>query len=228
MQLTRHSDINFYQSDNITKLGVRTVSWIEHGLDNTSDPQHINSLRNQYYTQANNNKTTIDQCISGYYTLREAVGRSVRRFPPSPLALRDQFLRKNEISSVSTAVDIYNLVSLTTGLSIGAHDLSTLSGDIRLDITQGNECFHPLGSKEERILPAGEYAYLDDKNQVLCRMEFRQSAHTCLTRKHLDALFIVQGHQDTSDEMLHSAAQQVSELMKKYCKSQQGKVWQTP
>ncbi|MEJ2141393.1 MAG: phenylalanine--tRNA ligase beta subunit-related protein [Gammaproteobacteria bacterium] len=220
--------MHFYQSNKVTELGIKTVTWIEYGVDNTVTPQDLDSVRKEYYTRAINNKDNIDECIAGYYKLRKSVDRSVRRFPPSPLALQSQFNRKGEIVSISTTVDIYNLVSLSTGLSIGAHDLSAINGDVRLDMTQGNERFHPIGSENERELPAGEYAYLDEQNQVLCRMEYRQSANTCLTHKNMDCLFIVQGHQDTSHEVLHQTADQVSKLLQTWCNSRRGEIWQTP
>ena len=59
-------------------------------------------------------------------------------------------------------------------------------------------------------------------------MEYRQSAHTCLAHKHMDCLFIVQGHLDTSHELLHQVADQVSGLLKIWCNSRRGQIWQTP
>lgn len=220
--------MQFLQTDRTIKLGLKTVSWIERDLDNLGNPEQLKQLREQLYTLARNNTVAIENTIAGYYTLRERIGRSVRRFPPSPIALHGQFKRKSELASISTAVDIYNLVSLATGLSIGAHDLQSIMGNVRLDITCGNESFHPLGSDEVRQVPADEYAYLDDDNRVLCRMEYRQSAMTALSGNSHECLFIVQGHENTSHELLLNAAEQVSELLKAHCGSHRGNVWQTP
>jgi DNA/RNA-binding domain of Phe-tRNA-synthetase-like protein len=220
--------MQFRQTDATIDLGLKTVTWIEHGLDNRGDTDQLTALRGEFYEQARSDNASIEETIDGYCRLRERIGRSIRRFPPSPIALHGQFTRRRELGSISMAVDLYNLVSLATGLSIGAHDLSTVIGDIRLDLTQGNEPFHPLGSDEIRQVPAGEYAYLDQENRVLCRMEYRQSAMTALSEDSRDCLFIVQGHQDSNHDQLIEAAEQVSDLLGTWCGSRRGSVWQTP
>lgn len=220
--------MQFWQTDATIDLGLKTITWIEHGLDNQGDTGQLTALRGEFYEQARSNNAAIEETIAGYCRLRERIGRSIRRFPPSPIALHGQFTRRGELGSISMAVDLYNLVSLSTGLSIGAHDLSAVIGDVRLDLTKGYEMFHPLGSDEIRQLPAGEYAYLDQENRVLCRMEYRQSAMTALSQNSQDCLFIVQGHQDSGHAELAAAAEQVSDLLRTWCGSRRGSVWQTP
>ncbi len=218
--------MSFQLTDPAATLGLRLVAWHEHALDNRGDPAFLAELRSASYAQAATRNPTRDATIAGYGSLRERVGRSVKRFPPSPMALRGQFERRGELGSVGPAVDIYNLVSLTTGLSIGAHDLAAVQGGVRLDITRGDEAFLPLGSDEEKPVPAGEYAYLDDSDCVLCRLEYRQSAHTCLSEASRDCVFIVQGHADTPMADLVAAADRVSALLATHCGSRRGQVWQ--
>lgn len=144
------------------------------------------------------------------------------------MALRGQFQRRGEIAPVSPAVDLYNLMSLVTGLSIGAHDLTRVTGNARLDVTMGHESFLPLGSDSVRAVPAGEYAYVDSAERVLCRMEYRQSAESCLDTGSRDCLFIIQGHQDTGTHLLEQTAERISELLRVYCGARRGETWLTP
>lgn len=222
---TQKLPFDFSHSSNIKDLGIKTYAWIEHNVDNSIDTDKINLPYNVFYSRANADKNLIEKQIKGYTDLRQRIGRSSRRFPPSAQAIQDQFVRNGNLYSISMAVDIYNLVSLATGLSIGAHDLAKIHGNIRLDMTQGSERFLPLGSDEERLVPAGEYAYLDEDDRVLCRMEYRQSALTCLDNSKQDCLFIVQGHQHSSDEQLQQAADEISNLLQRYCHSKRGKLW---
>lgn len=206
-------------------LGLKLVAWYEHDLDNLHPVESLQTLRDTVYAVAGMADQRRDAVIDGYRLLRDRIGRSVRRFPPSPMALQGQFERRGELGAISPAVDIYNLVSLASGLSIGAHDMSAVQGGVRLDVTCGHEPFLPLGSDEERPLPAGEYAYLDDSDRVLCRMEYRQSAHSCLRPGSRDCVFIVQGHAGTPMDMLEQAANLVSGLLATYCGAQRGEVW---
>lgn len=217
--------MQFQLTDPAAALGLRLVAWCEHGLDNRAEPAALDALRAEVYARAGAADAGRDALIAGYGALRERVGRSMKRFPPSPLALRGQFQRRGELGTISPAVDIYNLVSLATGLSIGAHDLAAVQGDIRLDVTQGHESFLPLGSNEDKPVPAGEYAYLDAADRVLCRLEFRQSGHTCLGRGSRDCMFIVQGHKDTPMALLEAAADRVSGLLAEHCASRRGDIW---
>jgi hypothetical protein len=44
---------------------------------------------------------------------------------------------------------------------------------------------------------ADEYAYVDDRNEVLCRLEVRQCEKTRLMGRTSDTFHIVQGHSGT-------------------------------
>jgi DNA/RNA-binding domain of Phe-tRNA-synthetase-like protein len=217
--------MQFQLTESALALGLRLVAWCEHGLNNHNEAPELEALREHIFAKARSSDPERDAVIAGYDALRKRVGRSVRRFPPSPMALQGQFERRGELGTISPAVDIYNLVSLATGLSIGGHDLSTIQGDIRLGITQGHETFLPLGSDDERLVPAHEYAYLDASDRVLCRMEYRQSGHTCIGANSQDCVFIVQGHTATSMATLEQAADRVSSLLAGNCGSHRGETW---
>ena len=210
------------------RLGLKALVWIEHDLDNRSIRNRLGSLRQGFYGDAREREADCKQVIDGYRHLREQIGRSMRRFPPSPMALRGQFERRGEIAPVNPAVDLYNLMSLATGLSIGAHDLTRVTGNVRLDVTLGHESFLPLGSDSTRTVPAGEYAYLDGAERVLCRMEYRQSAQSCLDAGSRDCLFIIQGHQGTGTDLLEQTAERVSELLRVHCGARRGETCLTP
>jgi DNA/RNA-binding domain of Phe-tRNA-synthetase-like protein len=56
-----------------------------------------------------------------------------------------------------------------------------ITGNISQRLTNGTEKFLPLGQKEIQTVEAGEYSYIDDANDVMCRMEVRQVEKTKVT-----------------------------------------------
>ncbi|MEA1049990.1 phenylalanine--tRNA ligase beta subunit-related protein [Lamprobacter modestohalophilus] len=219
----------FALTDAAANLGLRTLVWVEHDLNNQEQPAGLEELRAALLIEAQQHHAACIDILEGYRQLRARVGRSIKRFPPSPIALRGQFERRGTLVPISPVVDIYNLVSLVTGLSIGAHDLARIHGPVRLDLTSGHETFVPLSSAlneaHPRQVPAGEYAYIDAEDRVLCRLEYRQSSQSCLSSDSRDGLFIVQGHNATPCKLLQQVGERVSALLGHYCGSGRGEVW---
>ena len=162
--------------------------------------------------------------MEGFNALRVRMGRSPKRFPASPQALLDHYLRKGALRSIAPIVDLYNQWSLNTGLSIGAHDLQRLQLPVSLTLSQGSEPFQALGSATSQALPDGEYAYMDARGQVLCRMEYRQCAGTALNPDSTTALFIVQGHPGTAPEYLRQVADELKADLLHCCASNLSRV----
>ena len=160
---------------------------------------------------------TSDPVLAGFRELHTKVGRSNKRFVSSPENLVGMFLRNGTIPSINLIVDIYNLVSLESRLALGAHDISKIDGNVKLRITNGTEKFLPLGKTESEIIPRGEYSYVDDNNEVICRLEYRQVEKTKVTLDTRDCFFIIQGNAATSQEIVKAASQRLIDLLKQFC-----------
>jgi DNA/RNA-binding domain of Phe-tRNA-synthetase-like protein len=192
-------------------LGLQAIAFSLHALGN----RHYSGALKESLTRL---RSLFDiqhslRQMEGFNALRVRMGRSPKRFPAAPQALLEHYLCKGALRSIAPIVDLYNQWSLNSGLSIGAHDLQRLRLrlPVSLTLTQGSEPFHALGSATSQVLPDGEYAYIDARGQVLCRMEYRQCAATALSAESATVLFIVQGHPGTDHEYL----QQVSGELKK-------------
>ncbi len=155
--------------------------------------------------------------LVGFREIKTSIGRSPKRFVAASENLLALLLKNGTLPRINLIVDIYNLVSIQTALAIGAHDLAKVSGDIRLDITNGTEGFWPLGAKEPTGLSAGEYAYIDGGNDVICRMEVRQVEKTKVTLESTDCFFVVQGNKQTPPEYIQKGGQELVSLLKKFC-----------
>ena len=114
-------------------------------------------------------------------------------------------------------VDIYNLVSLKTGLALEAHDIDKVQGNITLRLTKGDETFIPLGKTEPIAIFPGEYGYVDDGNNVVCRLEVLQVEPTKVVAESKDIFLIIEGNANTSDEYVKQFAEEVCRTITKYC-----------
>jgi DNA/RNA-binding domain of Phe-tRNA-synthetase-like protein len=166
-----------------------------------------------------------DPVLRGFRELHDAVGRSNRRFPASAEALVTLFQRKGLIPSVNPLVDVYNGVSLETRLSLGAHDVAQVAGDITLGITDGSERFVPLGAAQPEPINPGEYCYVDGSDEVLCRLEHRQCEKTKLTADTSSAFYIIQGNANTPYAMLEQALRRLVDLTQRFCGGREEQFW---
>lgn len=158
-----------------------------------------------------------DPVLRGYRLLHDAVGRSNKKNVASTEALLKLLLDTGRFPRVNLLVDCYNLVALATRVSLGAHDTARVSGGIHLRLTRGDEHFLPLNAADARPVAAGEYAYIDDANELLCRLEVRQSEHTKITLATTECVLIAQGNANVSPEALRHATTAMVALVQCFC-----------
>jgi len=61
--------MQFRQTEATIDLGLKTVTWTEHGLDNHGDTGQLTDLREEYYELARSNNDAIEETIAGYCRL---------------------------------------------------------------------------------------------------------------------------------------------------------------
>ncbi len=155
--------------------------------------------------------------LKGFRQLHESVGCPGKKHIASPENLLIMFLKQRKIPTINLVVDIYNLVSLETRLAIGAHDMARISGNVHLRLTDGTEGFWPIGYDKPQGVTAGQYAYVDDSNDIICRLEARQVEKTKVTLDTTSCFFIVQGNAATSREYIDRATHRLVSLIKQFC-----------
>lgn len=119
--------------------------------------------------------------------------------------------RTGRFPNINRLVDAYNIVSLQTGISLGAHDIAHLVGDtVRLKVTDGSEKYRPLGQSEDAAVAAGAYAAVDGE-KVICLMDAKQCDETKCTADTREVLIYAQGNVATTQEDVHTAILMVCE-----------------
>lgn len=77
--------------------------------------------------------------------LYKRTGKDPNRYRPSAEALLRRLVRGIELYQINTLVDLINLLSLTSGYSIGGFDADYVSGAIRAGIGAADESFEGIG-----------------------------------------------------------------------------------
>ncbi|MEE9289017.1 MAG: phenylalanine--tRNA ligase beta subunit-related protein [Bacteroidota bacterium] len=221
--------LQFAISPEVTNLGVTGVYLVIEGMQNRERDAEFDSLRQQSFERLkadySDDFIERDRVLQGFRRLHTKVGCSNRKFVSSPENLIKILLRQLAIPTVNLIVDIYNYVSLETRLALGSHDLSKIDGNVTLRLSNGSERFVPLGSEEIKPVKSGEYCYIDDSNEILCRLEYRQVEKTRITLETTDCFFIVQGNEATSPEYLKKGMEQLIMLARRYCGGQERVLW---
>lgn len=214
-------NLDFILTKEVSDLGLNVFTARIRDVKNSSSTPELEEYLNselekisQFWRDKNYKE---DPILYGFRDLHTKVGRSNRDYVASPEVLLRLFLEKGKFPRINSIVDIYNLISLKTRLALGAHDVGKIKGNVTLRLTKGDENFIPLGKTEPIKIPAGEYAYIDDGNNIICRLEVLQVEPTKVTLNSEDIFLIIQGNSNTDDQYIKITANEVIDLILRYC-----------
>src|SRR5262249_39646434 len=131
--------------------------------------------------------------VAHFQELLRKAGVNPRREQPSLERLLTFALKRGDLPAVNNLVDAYNLVSVRSGCSLGAHDLDRITLPVTLRLLDGTESFVPLGRDGPEKVVSGEYGYVDGANRVLCRLDILQAEFSKVTADSRNVLLIVEG-----------------------------------
>lgn len=221
--------IVFDVSPELLALGLRVECIVIRNLRNVVSDERFDRVWDREVDELLGRLTSesikADPVLLGFRALHEAAGVGNRRNVAASENLLHLLLRTGRLPRINLAVDIYNLISVKTGLSCGAHDIARVSGNIHLRRTLGTENFKPLGETESKLVKAGEYGYIDDSNDMLCRLEARQCDKSKVVIDTRDCFFIIQGNAATEVGYISSAADELIDRITSYCGGEAEIVW---
>jgi DNA/RNA-binding domain of Phe-tRNA-synthetase-like protein len=155
--------------------------------------------------------------VAAFEQLHRRVGVAPRKEQSSVERLLLLALKRGELPAINNLVDAYNLVSLRTRCSLGAHDLDAITLPVSLRLLTGRESFTPLGETSPVAVVPGEYGYVDAAERLLCRLDVRQADFSKVTQRTRNALLIVEGTAEHDADVLCRASEQIIELTARYC-----------
>lgn len=145
--------------------------------------------------------------VQGYRQLLQRVGRSVKKNPPTVVALIRNIQHRGSLPHINSIIDIYNVEALSSLLAIGGHDLDKIGGQIEFSVSKREDIFLPILSTEKHVAQT-DYVYRDE-NGVLAWLDVRDSEHYKFDEDTKNAIFIIQGNENTSVEMRLEALEEI-------------------
>lgn len=218
-------NIQFDVADDVLKLDVNVACFIMEGMTNRESSAEFEPYRAEatrwLLKDLSPENIKSDPILLGFRLLHQRVGCSNRKNLAASENLLKMLYKTGTWPHVNLLVDIYNLVSLTSRLALGAHDADHLGGNVHLRMTDGTENFFPIGAQGPDQVKAGEYAYVDDDNDIICRLEVRQVEKSKVSLETVNCFYIVQGNPATDSEYLRIHTEKLIELTKRFCGGQE-------
>lgn len=159
---------------------------------------------------------SLPEVIAFQEILRRA-GVNPRKEQPSVERLLTFALKRGDLPAVNSLVDAYNLVSIRSACSLGAHDIDRIASPVELRLLRGGESFTPLGRETPEPVTAGEYGYVDAANRVLCRLDILQAEFSKVTPATVHALLIIEGTAAHPPDALRQAFADAAEWVTRSC-----------
>ncbi|MEM8904513.1 MAG: phenylalanine--tRNA ligase beta subunit-related protein [Actinomycetota bacterium] len=126
-----------------------------------------------------------------------AFGVSPTKYRSAAEAIARRITKKGDLPTISTLVDIGNLVSARHSLPVAVIDLGAVQGGITVRLARGDEPFDDLGGSEAEHPAEGEVVFVDDADAVTARRWcWRQSRPTAASEATTDVLVVVEAHHD--------------------------------
>ena len=146
-----------------------------------------------------------------------ACGVKPRKHSSSVHRLYHSAIKRNTFPAINNLVDAYNLVSLETRCTLGAHDIDRFTAPCTLKLTTGMEQFIPLGQADTAEVAPNEFSYIDGDNRMMCRLNILQGDFSKVTESTKQAMVIIEGSVAHSESDLTSAVDRCLELIERFC-----------
>jgi DNA/RNA-binding domain of Phe-tRNA-synthetase-like protein len=214
--------MTFLVSAECQALGLRAGAIIFHGLTVGPSPAELRGeiTRAAEAVRAAFPDVAAIRAAAPVVSFREQlrqVGVNPKREQPSVERLLVGAHKRGDLPAINSLVDAYNLVSLRSFCSLGAHDLDAIELPVSLRLLTGGESFTPLGRTAPVPLPAGEYGYVDGWGRVLCRLDVVQADFSKVTERTTRALLIVEGTADHEEGALRRAMAEAAAWVTRSC-----------
>ena len=136
---------------------------------------------------------------------------------PASEALIRRVLAEKSFPMINNLVDVYNLVSLETGIPLAAFDLARVSGNaLIVRFAQADERFIGIGMKKEKILRGGE-TIIADAERLVAIYPYRDADYTKVTLKTKDVIILLCGAPGVSAVTLENALELAVKRITRYC-----------
>jgi len=144
-------------------------------------------------------------------------GAKPKKYKSSVESLYRMILQGIQLRHINKIVDVYNYISVKHMVPVGGDDIDKVQGDIILKFAKGDEKFVEFNSQEIKNPRPGEVVYMDDK-EVLCRRwNWRECDKTKMTEETKNVCLVVEGLPPVTKEEIEKIICELANLIKKFC-----------
>ena len=132
-------------------------------------------------------------------------------------AMARRVLKNDQLPSISSLVDIGNVISLRHLVPAGAHAIDGLKGDIALRPATGSEDFVAFGSEKLEHPVRGEIVFVEGNTVLTRRWTWRQAKHTLVGPGTTAIVFNVDCLMPVMADEAAKACAEAEELIARFC-----------
>lgn len=212
----------FHVEEACRQLGLRVSAVIFRGVNITARTDLLREeIAKEVETIAAKYSTpqairALPEVIAFQEILRK-VNVNPRKVQPSVERLLNFVFKRRDLPAINNFVDAYNLASVRTLCSLGAHDLDRIALPASLRLLMGRETFTPLGREANERVSKGEFGYVDGADRVLCRLDVQQADFSKVTGATGNALLIIEGTTAHTPEHVEQTAADAIALLTRHC-----------
>ncbi len=144
------------------------------------------------------------------------LGIDPSQHPPAVERLLARVRQGESLPSVNPAIDLANAVALRHGLSLGAHDLDQVQGDITVRLAHAGDTFLPYGSEQPEPVTPGEPVYAVARDVRTRWWISRQSRRGRVEPDSRTLFFPIDGIVGATDEYVRAAMEELAALLRQH------------
>ena len=144
------------------------------------------------------------------------IGIDPTKIRPAAEALIRKLLGGKTIPRINTAVDAYNLASMSTCIAIAAFDIDKLDGEITMRFANSGESFLGIGMDEPVTLAGGEII-MTDRSRLIAIYPYRDADYSKITIKTRDLMLVSCGVPSIPIDRLNETADKASDFVTRFC-----------
>ncbi len=197
------------------RLGVIVVDNVKSNASVSSVVELLRSQEDFVRRLFENKSLSSFESFDVWRKAFSSFGAKPKKYKSSVEALVKRVLKGDSVPSINCIVDLCNFVSLKYLVPVGANDLEKVEGKIVLGFASGSERFVMIGSKEVDPPIEGEVVYMDSKDVLCRRWNWRECDKTKVSESVKKVIVYLESLNPKDD--LEAALSELSSLIQKHC-----------
>jgi DNA/RNA-binding domain of Phe-tRNA-synthetase-like protein len=157
--------------------------------------------------------------LAAWRRVFRAFGVDPTQYRSAAEALLRRLTKQGELPSISTLVDVANLVSIRYALPVAVFDLAAVRDGLVVTLARGDEPWADLGASETAHPEPGEVVFVDAAGEVHARRWcWRQSAASAVREGTSHILVTVEGNHDGAPTAVAAATDDLASLICAYAR----------